>query len=347
MTRYFRSFVCIGLAGMLLTLASAAGVGTPARAAGAGSAARIQVSTVSFATTKYGWASGSMGALLRTTDGGAHWKRQFVLEPSFVDQDSYRVEALSSSVCWAVGSGGIYKTTNAGKTWVRVAKKLRPSSYAGNAWEFCRFVGSSGWIVSSCGDIIGTKNAGKTWSRQRTAEDAGNDWVGGFSATKVGHAFVAVNAPGGHHVLATTDGGATWQQVGPRPFTETNDDLRGIWAENASRVWVATRGGSVYLSEDGGTSWRETNTGVGPSELTIDALGGYGTTVCAVGSRWATNTGAAVLSSSDGVAWGWVTFVPTVVSFVEWASEKTGWVVAGGGQIWRTVDGGGSWKRQR
>jgi hypothetical protein len=345
MTRHFHTFCSIGLTAVSLALACAAGGGTPAAAASPRAAAKAPVSMVSFATTKYGWASGSMGALVRTTDGGVHWKRQYVLERTFVDQNAYEVEAVSRSVCWAVGSGGIYKTTDAGKDWTRVAKKLRPSAYSGNTWEFCRFVGKSGWIVSSCGDIIGTKNGGKTWVRQRSADDGGNDWVGGFSATGTGHAFIALNAPGGHAVLATADGGGTWQQVGPRPFTPDNSDLRGIWAESTTRIWVATRMGSMFLSEDGGTTWRETNTGVGPGDLTVDALGGYGTTVCAVGSRWATNTGAAVLSTSDGVAWGWVSFVPREAGFVEWASETTGWVVADG-QIWRTQDAGGGWKRQ-
>jgi photosystem II stability/assembly factor-like uncharacterized protein len=347
MTTHFRSVVRIAVAGMLCTLAFAAGGGTPARAARAQSAAKAQVSMVSFATTKYGWASGPMGALVRTTDGGAHWKRQYVLEPSFVDQDSYTVEALSSSVCWAVGSGGIYKTSNAGRTWARVAKKLRPSPYSGNTWELCRFVGSSGWIVSSCGDIIGTKNGGKTWTRQRQAEDGGNDAVTGLSAAKGGHAYIAIDAPGGDYVLATTDGGGNWKQVGQRPFAEYYADTRGIWAENPSRVWLADRRGVVYLSEDSGSTWRVANTGVGPDTLIVNAIAGYGTTVCAVGSSTATGTGAAVLSTDDGLGWGWVPFTPRDIGSAEWASEKTGWVVALGGQIWRTVDGGGSWKRQR
>ena len=312
---------------------------------------RVQVGTVSFADAKHGWASGSMGGLLRTTDGGAHWTRQYVHDPSFVDQAAYNVDAVSRTICWAVGGDSvIHETTNAGRTWVRVAKKLRPTAFLGNTWWYCRFVGRTGWIVSTCGDVIATKNGGASWSWQRRAI-SGDDAVGGVSAANAGHAFIALNAASGHYVLATTDG-KTWKQVGDRPFLWWNPDFSGIWAENADRVWLAARTGEVFLSENGGQDWRVSNTGFGPGTLVLNGIGGYGTTVCAVGRGGTSNDGAAALTLSDGFSWGWVTFAsggrpgPGAIGSIERASEKSAWAVAWGGQIWRTLNGGGTWQRQ-
>jgi photosystem II stability/assembly factor-like uncharacterized protein len=363
-----RLLLAAGLTGALLTLlagvyVSAAGawapgaalsgvVGTAPTATGLRALARPQVGMVSFANAKHGWASGPMGSLLHTTDGGKHWKRQYFRDRWLDDQSSYRVEALSSKVCWAVAAGGgIYRTTNAGKTWVRTARKMRPSNQSGNSWAYIEFVSKRGWIVSSCGDIIGTGNGGSTWTWQRRAT-GGSDSVRGISAANAGHAFVALNAVGGHYVLATSDG-RTWSQVGPRPFLSWNPDFSGIWAENSTRVWVAARLGEVFLSEDGGQTWRVSNTGVGPGQLVVNDLDGYGTTICAVGSPAAgsVTSGAALRSDSDGLSWSWASFpsgakAPGTVSSIEWASEKTGWIVASGGAIYRTQDGGGTWQKQ-
>lgn len=56
------------------------------------------------------WAVGSDSAILKTTDGGVTWSRQYCWPP-----DSLRdVSAIDANTVWAVGDKGIYHTTDGG-----------------------------------------------------------------------------------------------------------------------------------------------------------------------------------------------------------------------------------------
>lgn len=326
-------------------------VSTPSRAA------KVGLNAVSFASPKYGWAVGPQATILRTKDGGRHWARQYAQSKFLVDETSFTaVQAISSSTCWVVGGGYIYKTSNGGTTWTRMAKKERPTELALNSWSYGAFVGKVGWVASRNGDIIATRNGGVTWTRQRHAQAI--DEVAGVWALDATHVYIAMNAVGGHYVLATTDG-KHWAEVSSRQIWEYwYPDYSGICANSARNIWLATTTGEVCVSRDGGQTWKASNPGVGPYQetgadwLAIADISCFGNTVCAVGSTSPT-LGSAILTGNDGWTWGWVGFAPAggtsprPIGDSDWISEKTGWTVGAAGQVWRTQDGGITWQKLR
>lgn len=76
----------------------------------------FQIKDVRFTTLQHGYAAGSNGVILQTTDGGANWL------PSLtgVDINFNSVEARGTDTAWAAGSNGIvYKTVDGGSNWIR------------------------------------------------------------------------------------------------------------------------------------------------------------------------------------------------------------------------------------
>ncbi len=336
---------------------SAAVTAAPATAPAAPRTAKVGLTAVSFASPRYGWAVGPQATILRTRDGGRHWTRQYAQSKFLVDQTVFTsVQAISSSTCWAVGDGCIYKTTDAGKTWKRRAKRLYPTDLALNSWSDCAFVGKVGWVVSGNGDIIGTRDGGATWTRQRRAQQT--DAVAGVWALDGRHAYIVMNAVGGHCVLATTDG-SHWADASSRQIWEYwYPDYSGICANSADNIYLSTTTGEVCVSRDGGKTWSVCNPAVGPYQETGGAwlgIGGiscFGNTICAVGVT-GPGQGGAILSGDSGWTWGWVGFAPPggtsplAMGASDWVSPKTGWIVGASGQIYRTQDRGLTWQRLR
>jgi hypothetical protein len=76
----------------------------------------MDVKDIRFTTTNLGYAVGTGGIVLQTTNGGANWT------PSLtgVDIDFNTIEAIGPDSAWASGSHGIvYTTVDAGANWIR------------------------------------------------------------------------------------------------------------------------------------------------------------------------------------------------------------------------------------
>jgi photosystem II stability/assembly factor-like uncharacterized protein len=75
---------------------------------------------ISVADSKTIWISGDMGAVLRSSDGGATWTN--VGPPNASDLDFRNIQGFDANVAYAMSSGPgtrsrIFKTTDGGKTW--------------------------------------------------------------------------------------------------------------------------------------------------------------------------------------------------------------------------------------
>ena len=137
---------------------------------------------VYFADASTGWIVGF--EIYKTTDGGAHWTRQWESGgESLLDAVSF-ADARNG---WATGYDGlVLHTTNGGRTWT-------PQSVgapAGTAVLGVTAVSAdTAWIAGSGAFVAKTTNGGETWNREAIAtgthfEDAlfltaRRGWVGG------------------------------------------------------------------------------------------------------------------------------------------------------------------------
>lgn len=177
---------------------------------------------VSAVSDRVAWASGADSTVLRTTDGGATWKKLSVTTDTLDFRDIDALDARTAYVL-SIGNGPasrIYKTTDAGATWTLQFKNDDPKAFydAMSFWDR-----NHGIVVGDSIDgqfcIMTTENGGRTWVRIPASalppalENEGAFAASGTNIAVVGksHAWIGTGAGATARVLHTADRGRTWQ----------------------------------------------------------------------------------------------------------------------------------------
>ena len=355
-----RLYRLLGLALVLLSLALVLPAGAVALSAtnssarfARTSAGDVFLASVTFTDAAYGWAVGSyrdasyanVPVLLATSDGGITWNARDVSSAGS-DASLNSISFVDAQHGWAVGStyddsiGSaplVLATSDGGITW--------DVQYTENPWDGAwlssvTFVDAShGWAVGTCGD----------------------GWIDGMPAV----------AP---YILATSDGGATWneQYPGDVSLLDGMASLNSVTFVDAKHGWAVGSAGDaadetavIVATSDGGATWAtqqsSSRDGYGGlySVSFIDAKHGWG-----VGGAGGEQSGSPVLigTSDGGVTWSNES-PPEVAtnSFLEsvrFIDATHGWAVGtrnrgySGGTptyvpvILVTVNGGATWQPQ-
>jgi photosystem II stability/assembly factor-like uncharacterized protein len=192
----------------------------------------------------------------------------------------------------AVGSGGLWKTTNSGITWTPVFD-TQPSYSIGtvaldpNNPEIV-WVGTgenvSGRHVGWGDGVYKSLDGGATWQQMglQNSEHIGRILIDVRNSQVV---YVAAEGPlwssgGERGMYKTTDGGKTWKMilkidedtgVTDAEFDPSNPDI--IYAaayQRRRKTWALISGGpksGIYKSIDGGESWRRINVGLPQGDI--------------------------------------------------------------------------------
>ena len=177
---------------------------------------------VSAVNDRVAWASGADGTVLRTTDGGATWKKLTVTADALDFRDVDAIDERTAYVL-SIGNGPasrIYKTTDAGATWKLQFKNDDPKAFydAMSFWD-----ANHGVVVGDAIDgqfcIMTTENGGRTWMRVAAndlppaLENEGAFAASGTNIALFGksHAWIGTGAGAKARVLRTTDRGRTWE----------------------------------------------------------------------------------------------------------------------------------------
>ncbi len=211
----------------------------------------------------------------------------------------------SSTWYVAVGSGGVWKTANAGITWTPVFDSQPSYSIGVVAIDPKQpdvvWVGTgenvSGRHVGWGDGVYKSNDAGKTWARMglEKSEHIGGILIDPRDSNVV---YVAAEGPlwaagGDRGLFKSTDGGATWSAVlkidentgiTDIEFNPANPDV--IYAaayERRRHVWGFMAGGpngGIYKSTDAGASWKKLST-----DLPTGDVGKIGLAVTAADPR--------------------------------------------------------------
>jgi photosystem II stability/assembly factor-like uncharacterized protein len=235
------------------------------------------------------------------------------------------------------------------------------SSPTGPAVDAAGRVGIDGFWARRGSNLYISTDAGATWSVGTVDASASSIVV-----LDADHAWDVTVGPGStevtgsptdvlHYVVnRTTDGGRTWQSVAidgnfpaMRAVLSFPDVNHGFLLMSRDRF--ATQDGSVFRTDDGGTTWRKVGSApsVGPMFVALDTqtLWGGGQGSAAPVKVW-----PALLESKDGgVTWQEVRLPgdPRDVLGPPTFFERDGVIVAGNQNgvysVLRTIDGGNSW----
>ena len=203
--------------------------------------------SVYFTDSRNGWAVGTQGNILHTSNGGTTWAEQ----TSGVTLDLNSVHFTDSRNGWVVGRDGtILHTSEGGDTW-----NTQDSGFSSTDLHSVHFTDSSnGWIVGDRGTILHTINGGDSWAEQTSGVnkplqsvhfiDNNNGWIVGDGGT----------------MLHTINGGTTWT-----PQTNgVSGNLNSVHFTDSSNGWavgnVAPFNAIILRTTDGGTTWDLTPT---------------------------------------------------------------------------------------
>jgi photosystem II stability/assembly factor-like uncharacterized protein len=257
---------------------------------------------------------------------------QWMQQVSGVPGNLYDVKFLNSKTGWALGDDGkIIKTTNAGINWVNV---VNPA--AGKQLSTICIVDSS--TIYFCGyfeTIIKTTNGGDNWIEIRNGPY-------GTGSSYYGIYFINQNtgwiAGSGSKILSTTNGGVTLDST--YLFWGTLNDFYFINATTG----ILCGDGNVFKTTNAGLSWYETNIPIGGTFSQFRRLGKFNNTV------WAIGNDARVFKSTDFCeTWNLIDTVeatePNIIG-VGFVNQNTGFAGGNYGKLYKTTNGGFSWKRE-
>ncbi|RKY02290.1 hypothetical protein DRP77_08175, partial [Candidatus Poribacteria bacterium] len=300
----------------------------------------VDLTAVIFTDPKRGWVVGENGTVLRTRNGGLSWQVMKVGD-SFFDDLSF----VNWFKGWIAGELYIAHTPDGGKNWERQADDL------GFPLHGIHFASPLlGWAVGDFGRIIRTQDGGRSWEGYEEGHtvhqlrcvffiDELRGWAGGTEAT----------------LLHTEDGGKTWRpqetNLPRKPGSHHRWDVNDIHFIDPRNGWIAAGGGYLCSTSDGGESWTVHHPGT-MNDLfgvwmidrrTIVAVGGNSTILRSEdgGKSWVTVTSR---GEERGGVEGSESSVP--IAGIRMLPGGIGWAVGGRGVIFRTEDGGRTWRRQ-
>lgn len=274
----------------------------------------------------------------------AKWRE---LEPMFGGPVN-RISVDSAGTVYLSTPGGVFKSTDAGASWVPARGDL-PSVPTGGAILADPVTAGTVYVWIAQG-LFRTTDGGATWTRLPLELPTGV-YIQEIAVapSDPGHLFVAT---WGDYVYRSLDGGATWER--------RSTGLSGGWSGpsyitaiavdpvNADRVYTSTWRGLLFRSDDGATTWSQmsdsgtwANTQMYVARSSPNILYtlhdeywfGRGTVLKSTdhGDTWS------AMARPDGPGETWQLAVDPTDEDVVYAASSGG--------LSRSVDGGASWTR--
>ena len=284
------------------------------------------VAALDFPSDQSGYLVLTDGSVLSTADAGSTWSRETAVPGTravggaFVPAD---VTFLTTDVGVAVTSGGkVYRTTDGAGSWTLVHN----GSVALHGLHFVTPL--AGYAVGDAGTVLRTDTAGLTWVQAASAGQAK------LRAIRCADPLTClVTTEGGHTLLRTVDGGASYSSVSP-----STQRIDAAAFSSADRAVAAGEDGTTVLSDDGGATWHAVG----------QRLSASFSRVRAVSSRlvFATGPGGTLARSEDGgTTWSEVPVSTSEdVIDVSFANADTGYALDAAGTLLRTDNAGRSWQ---
>ena len=292
---------------------------------------------IQFFDNSHGWAIGQdndagKGVIMQSVDGGKNWENSYFKDYRF--EDASFIDELTG---WVVGPGIVLHTNNGGNNW---EEQNYPENFDG-AFSVDFVDTNNGWAVGWNEPIIKTSDGGNNWQvvtselyNLRKVYFINKDY--GWAAGTLWERDSLNNSHQYGHILRTTNGGQTWQEVktgeGHYLYSVFSIDQNTGWAigsdsQNDTNV--------VLNSKDGGVTWNvQAQLPHRPNDIFfIDSNNGW----------IATEFGEIYFSSDGGNNWTRQFLTQKFansLNTIHFIDGNTGWAAGFDGLIVKTNSGG-------
>jgi photosystem II stability/assembly factor-like uncharacterized protein len=210
----------------------------------------VEFKGVTFVDRYNGYAVGTNGVIIGSTDEGATWVQQAYGPGN--NLNAVRFSDYLRGI--AVGdSGTVVRTRDSGTIWFPVRPIVRS-----RLTDVFYTDQENVWVCGDSGTIIHSADSGVSWSLQIT----------GITRTLNAVFFINGNlgwSVGSNTILKTTDGGKTWSSRSVPPGPPRSLEFQDVCFADSLKGWIVDMDGSVLRTIDGGEHWTK-----------FDALGRYG-----------------------------------------------------------------------
>ena len=309
----------------------------------------LSLSSVSFVDAAHGWAAGGNNSggsvLLRTMDGGQTWNELSggLFSPFSVVQfiDTYTGFALIPSYS-SPGWESVYKTIDCGYTWTLL------SNPGWNSIFDIYFIDADhGWAVGWVGDssqisIMGyTNDGGITWIGIYGSHGVlmsifikdYNDPFNGWAVGSGGQIF-HITSDGGVYSLNTICEGETWGDYYDIFFADENHGcaVGGNYYPSRSKI---------LLTDNGGSTWNEIETGVHPLRKVffVNSQEGW---IIGIPGGYPVFSHVILHTTDGGQSWETQYTGEDYLRDLWFTDPQKGWVI-GSSIVLQTIDGGLNW----
>ena len=279
---------------------------------------RVNYWGVYFVNKDTGIATGELGAIIRTIDGGNSWHN---IETSYNKTINAVGSYTGEKIIAAGASGLIIISTDFGGTWETIQ-----SGTNNDLWHMVMINENLGWIVGFNSTLLKTTDGGDTWQLKTTPLQGYNF----FDISFLNSSFGYIACSGGL-VLRTLDGGDNWdvRQAGDQYSLTV---IKAITRQEAIAYGFA--GKHVY-TWDGGETWQFIGY-VGDTFMQMaffDTLKGFAVTT------------ASGYETTDGGRNWTVRYDINHGNGITFAGNGIGYKVSTGLSVEKTIDSGQSWSR--
>ena len=250
------------------------------------------------------------------------------VQSSGITTPLFAVKAISPSIAWVAGAGGVRRTTNGGNTWTNVG------TFGADVYSLTALDAYTAFVTvnTTVAMIYRTTNGGLTWTP-----------VDSITATGAFYDAVEMNSPSTGLVIGdpvagnwlmrrTTNTGTTWFSGPSVPWISSE----GIWTNcltwyDSLDGWFFTSPGSIYRTSSGGASWNGIAPPSSPGPIWFNQL--------TLGL-----SGAALRSTDAGASWAQTqgTIPGTTTGLSGIRGSRDFWATAGH-SIYFSSNGGDSW----
>lgn len=289
----------------------------------------FDIKSLYFLNADVGFAVGSRGRILKTTNHGVTWSSY-----STIYTDVFDFSFPDPATGYAISGSRLYKTTDSSKTWSLL--DLSNTLGSNNVFDKLIFFSKDTGIVTSTNSakVHTTSDGGLTWQTVNPTGYYGYDKTSDINFINGNVGFICNTTDNGYHISKTTDRGKTWKNIDSNLYygqvfykIQFLDEKKGY----------ASRYSQVYKTIDSAKTW----TLFKDNDFhTINCMWFFDERSGLIGDDYGLKR-----TADSGKTWTTLNFTYSdqQINRINFLTSAVGYLTCSSGAIYQTADSGITW----